>query len=213
VVNVKPDDLARYVRQAEPQTIPIIKEMEVSAGAALFLLAQYTQALITGNSHITLESATTITDSVLAIWQTGSYHPSEQYPFTLEETLLDLKNDMKAQNDYSKCFQPLTPIQPLPPRGVGQIAGGIVLHPKTHRWQIWMMFDGSYEFLGAYHDASTAQKMLEEIINITRQGKGPGFAQALYQKITSKGDGEPQQIPFNMMSYLIDHLASFMIDL
>jgi len=58
---------------------------------------------------------------------------------------------MKAQTDYSECFQPFAPVHPLPPRGVGQVAGGIVQHPKTHLWQIWMMLDSPCEFLGTYH--------------------------------------------------------------
>jgi hypothetical protein len=213
VIDMKPEDLAAYVHHAEKEALPTIKDLEISAGAAILLLAQYTQALITGDPRLTLESATSITDSVIALWQIGSYQPGSEYPFTLEETLLDLKNNMRAQNDYSKCFQPFTPIQPLPPRGVGQIAGGIVQHPKTHLWQIWMILDGPCEFLGAYCDASTSQKALEEVVNTTRQGKGPEFAETLYQKITSKGDGEPQQIPFDMMVYLLDHIEFYMIEL
>lgn len=50
---MKPATLARYVLQAEQQALPIIKELEVSAGAAIFLLAQYTQVLMSGNPHIT----------------------------------------------------------------------------------------------------------------------------------------------------------------
>lgn len=210
---MEPEELVVYARLAEKEVLPIIKDMEFSAGAAIFLLAQYTQVLITGSSRSTEENATNISNNIIMLWQAGVYQPSPQYPFTLEETLLDLKNDVKAQADYSEDFQPFTPTHPLPPRGVGQVAGGIVLHPKTRLWQIWMMLDGPCVFLGAYRDPSTAQKMLEEIINMKRQGKGPEFAQTLYQKVVSRGDGEPQQISFDMMLYLIDHTHVYMIDL
>lgn len=213
IIELKPEDLALYARRAEKEAMPTIKDMELSAGAAIFLLAQYARSLITGSSSLTLKSATDISNNIVALWQAGLYQPSSQYPFTLEETLLDLKNGMKARIDYSAYFQPFTPIHPLPPRGVGQIAGGIVQHPKTNLWQIWLIFDGPCEFLGAYHEASIAQKMLEDLINMTRKGNGPGFAEALYQKLTSKENGEPQQISFDMMSYLIDHMESYIIKL
>lgn len=214
IINLGPEELAGYARLAEKEVLLTIKDMEMSAGAAIFLLAQYTRSLITGSSHLTLESAMSISNNIIRLWQAGLYQPGSQYPFTLEETLLDLKNGMKAQTDYSAYFQPFTPVHPLPPRGVGQIAGGIVQHPKTHLWQIWMIFNGPCEFLGAYHDVSTAQEILEELINMTRKGNGPGFAEALYQRlITSRGDGDPQQISFDMMSYLIENLKSYMIDL
>lgn len=203
-----------YARLAEKEVLPTIKDMELSAGAAIFLLAQYARSLITGSPRSTLESATNLSNNIIALWRAGLYQPGSQYPFTLEETLLDLKNGMKAQIDYPEYFQPFTPVHPLPPRGVGQIAGGIVRHPKTHLWQIWLIFDGPCELMGAYPDAFTAQRMLEELINMTRKGNGPGFAEALFQRlITSGGDGKPQQISFDMMSYLMDNLQSYMIEL
>lgn len=214
IIDLGPEELAVYARLAEKEVLPTIEDMELSAGAAIFLLAQYARSLITGNSRLTLESATSTSNDIIRLWQAGLYQPSSQYPFTLEETLSDLKNGMKAQADYSAYFQPFTPVHPLPPRGVGQIAGGIVRHPKTHLWQIWLIFDGPCEFLGAYHNASTAQEILEELINMTRKGNGPGFAEALYRRlITSRGDGDPQQISFDMMSYLIDNLKAYSIEL
>ena len=213
IIDMKAEDLAIYARRAEKEALPTIKDMELSAGPAIFLLAQYAQALITGSPRLTLESATSISNSIIALWQTGAYQPSPQYPFTLEDTLADLRDGVKAQNDYSEYFQPFTPTDPLPPRGVGQVAGGIVQHPKTHLWQIWMMLDGPCEFLGAYHDPATAQKMLEEIINTTRQGNGPGVALSLYQKVVFQGDGEPQQLPFDMVAYLLEYLKIYTIEL
>ena len=53
-IDIKPEDLAHYAQQAEQQALPLIKEMEMSAGAALALLAQYTQVLISGNQNFTV---------------------------------------------------------------------------------------------------------------------------------------------------------------
>lgn len=211
IINMKPEDLAVYVRRAEKEALPTIKELEISAGAAIFLVAQYTQAFVSGKPHLTLESATSITNSVIALWQTGSYQPGPEYPFSLEETLLDLKNGMNSQKDYSTSFQPFTPSQTSIPGGLGQIAGGIVQHPKTHLWQIWMMLDSSCEFLGAYSDPSTAQKHLEDVINAVRQGKKPETALLLYQALMSTSESEPQQIPFDMMNYLMENVQQYTI--
>lgn len=211
IINMKPEDLVIYVRRAEKEVLPIIKDMEISAGPAIFLLAQYAQTLITGNPRLTVESATSISNSIIALWQTGAYQPSPQYPFTLEETLTELKDGVKAQNDYSEYFQPFTPTNPIPPRGVGQVAGGIVRHPKTHLWQIWMMLDGPCKFLGAYRDPAIAQKNLENVINAVRHGEKPIAALSLYRKLMSQADSEPQQIPFDMMNYLIESIQQYTI--
>jgi hypothetical protein len=208
---MKPEDLVVHVRRAEKEALPTIKELEVSAGAAIFLVAQYTQAFVSGKPHLTLESATSITNSVIALWQSGSYQPGPEYPFSLEETLLDLKNGMGPQKDYSESFQPFKPSQTSAPVGLGQIAGGIVQHPKTHLWQIWMMLDNSCQFLGVYRDPSTAQKNLEDVINAVRHGEKPAAAISLYQKLMSQADNEPQQISFDMMNYLIENMQQYTI--
>jgi hypothetical protein len=220
-INMDPEDLARYAHQAEEQALPNIKEMGADAGAAIFLLAQYTQALITGNPHITIESATSITDSILALWQTGSYHPSAQYPFTLEETLQHLKQGPSAKADYSKYFRPFTPSNTNQPVGIGRVVGGIVQHPKTHLWQVWMIMEGPCAFLGAYRDPVKAQKSLERIVDIARYGvakdaKHRNLAtgvQHFYHELISQGEGKPEQIPYEMMAYLLDHLHFYMIEL
>jgi hypothetical protein len=41
IIEMKPEELAVYIRRAEKEVLPIIKDMEMSAGAAVFLLAQY----------------------------------------------------------------------------------------------------------------------------------------------------------------------------
>ncbi len=210
-IYMKPEDMIAYIRRAEKEALPTIKELEVSAGAAIFLVAQYAQAFISGKPHLTLESATSITNSVIALWQSGSYQPGPEYPFSLEETLLDLKNGMSSQKDYSESFQPFRPSQTSTPVGLGQIAGGIVQHPKTHLWQIWMMLDGSCEFLGAYRDPVIAQKHLEDVIKAVRHGEKPAAALSLYRKLMSQADNEPQQISFDMMNYLIEHIQKYTI--
>lgn len=221
IVDIKPSDLAAYVRQAEAQAIPVIKELEVDAGAAIFLLAQCAQVLISGNRQITLESATTITDSVLALWQTGSYQPSAQYPFTLEETLQDLKEGLKAKTDYSKHIQPFTPSRENAPVGIGRLAAGIALHPKTLLWQVWIIANGPCALLGAYRDPAEAQKSLEKIINLARYGDatiqkhGDAATDAwhFYRELMSQGDGKPEPFPYDMMAYLLDHLHLYMVTL
>src|SRR5215471_11194168 len=85
-IEMEPEELAVYVRRAEQEVLPIIKEMKLSAGAAQFLLAQYTQVLVTGDERVTLESAMEMGNAVVALWQTGYYTPSSEYPYTLEET-------------------------------------------------------------------------------------------------------------------------------
>lgn len=190
-----------------------LKTWSLALGLQYFFWPNMLRLLLQVALRLTLESAMSIANSIVALWQAGSYQPDPQYPFTLEETLADLRDGVKAQNDYSEYFQPFAPTDSVPPRGAGQVAGGIVQHPKTHLWQIWMMLDGPCEFLGAYHDSATAQKMLEEIINTTRQGNGPGMALSLYQKVVSQGDGKPQQLPFDMMAYLLEHLKIYTIEL
>lgn len=221
IVNIQSDDLAAYVRQAELQAIPVIKDLDVSAGAAVLLLAQYTQALVSGNPHITLESATTITDSVLAIWQTGSYQPSAQYPFTLEETLQDLKGGLKAKTDYSKQIRPFMPSHENVPLGSGRLAAGIALHPKNLLWQVWIIAHGPCALLGAYRDPSEAQKSLERIINLARYGDatiekhGDAATDAwyLYRELMTQGDGRPETFPYDMIAYILENIHLYTVEL
>ena len=73
--DMEPEDLAVYVRRAEKEILPIIKEMGLGPGAAQFLLAQQTQVLVTGDPRLTVESGMSIANSVLALWQEGYYTP------------------------------------------------------------------------------------------------------------------------------------------
>ena len=210
-IEMEPEALAVYVRRAEQEVLPIIKDMKLSAGAAQFLLAQYTQVLVTDDERVTLESAMAIGNAVIALWQDGYYTPSPEYPYTLEETLEELQEGPKAKGDYADAFQPFTPVEVVPPRGIGQVAGGIVKHPETKLWQIWMIVDGPYACFGAYQDAAAAQRALEVLVHTAR--RGGSLTNGLSHRLLSQGVGEPKELPFDMVVYLIDHLHRYEIKL
>jgi hypothetical protein len=69
--SMEPENLAVYVRRAEKEVLPIIKEMQLGPGAAQFLLAQQTQVLVTGDPRLTVESGMAIANNVLELWQEG----------------------------------------------------------------------------------------------------------------------------------------------
>ena len=94
---MEPEDLTVYIRRAEKQVLPIIKERQLGPGAAQFLLAQQTQVLVTGDPRLTVESGMAIANRVLELWQEGYYTPEPEYPFTLEETLLEIQTGPKAK--------------------------------------------------------------------------------------------------------------------
>ncbi len=212
-IEMEPEALAVYVRRAEQEVLPIIKEMKLNAGAAQFLLAQYTQVLVTGDQRATIESAMAIGNAVLALWQAGYYTPSSQYPYTLEETLEELQEGPKAKGDYADAFQPFTPVEAVPPSGIGQVAGGIVKHPETNLWQIWMIVDGPCVYFGAYRDPAAAQRALEALVHTSRRGGTLTEGFGLYHQLLSQGDGEPRDLPFDMIVFLIDHLHRYDIKL
>ena len=211
--SMEPEDLAVYVRRAEKEVLPIIKEMQLGPGAAQFLLAQQTQVLVTGEPHLTVENGMAIANSVLELWQEGYYTPGPSYPFTLEETLVEIQEGPKAKGNYKASFQPFTPLNNERPRGIGEVAGGIVQHPETKLWQIWLMIDGPATFIAAYRDPVKAHRNLETIIGTTRKGGSETKAAVLYQRVQSQADGEPKQLPYDMMLYLVEHLESFLIKL
>ncbi len=70
-IEMEPEELAVYVRRAEKEVLPIIKERYLGRGAAQFLLAQQAQVLVTGDPHLTTESGMAIANSVLALWLEG----------------------------------------------------------------------------------------------------------------------------------------------
>ncbi len=212
-IELEPEDLAVYVRRAEKEVLPIIKEMHLGPGAAQFLLAQQTQVLVTGDPRLTVESSMSVATSVLALWQEGYYTPGPAYPYTLEETLLELQEGPKAKGNYEASFQPFTPTNGERPRGIAEVAGGIVQHPETKLWQIWMMIDGPATFIAAYRDPAKAHSNLETIISTSRKGGSEAKAATLYQRVRSQADGEPKQLPYDMMLYLVEHLDHYTIKL
>jgi hypothetical protein len=120
---LEPEEFAVYVRRADKKTLPTIKEMRLGPGAAQVLLAQHAQVLATGNSRLIAESITAVANQVLTLWQAGYYTPSPDYPFTFEETLQELKEDIKTKEDYTAYFQAYTPLGKDVPRGIGEVSG------------------------------------------------------------------------------------------
>lgn len=212
-IEMEPEELVPYIHGAEKEVLPVIKEMELSPGTAAFLLAQQVQILVTGDRRLSVESAMAITTTTLALWQAGLYTPSPDYPYTLEETLQEVQGGMKAKKDYTDRFQPLTPARQGMPHNLGDVVAGIVEHPKTGLWQIWMMQDGPCVYFGAYRDPAAAQAGLEEIITLARKGATAADISTLYHQLMTQGDGEPQQLPMDMMIYLLDHLDRYQIQL
>lgn len=205
--------LVLYLRRAEKTVLPIIRDMQLGPGPAGLLLALHAQMLITGDLDPTPESVLSAENNALALWQAGYYKPRPEYPYTLEETLHELRNGPKAKEDYSSFFQPFVPSMKDPPRGLGEVSGGIVKHPETNLWQIWMMFEGPCTFLGAYLDHEKAQSKLEDIINAIRRGKTFSEGEALYRQVQAESEGESRQLPYDMMVYLVEHLQRFAISL
>jgi hypothetical protein len=209
--DLEQDALVVYLREAEQLVLPLIEQYQLGPAAAQLLLAQYAQVLATGDPRITVESGMSIGNMVLALWQEGLYTPGPQYPFTLEETVQELKEGVVAKEDYVEFFQPYTVQAGEEPVGLGEITGGIAKHPETQLWQIWLIVDGPCALFGAYRDPVLAQKGLSELIAATRRGASHQEGLALYRKLAGRGDGEPKQFPFDMMKYLVTHLERYLI--
>jgi len=213
LAEMEPEELVVYVRRAEKKALPTIKEMRLGPGSALVLVAQHAQLLATGDSRFTEESMLSVTNQVLSVWQDGYYTPGPDYPFTFEEALQELNEGGKAKEDYSDAFQAFTPLGEDIPRGIREISGGIVKHPETNLWQIWLMDDGPCTFLAAFGDPGKAQRNLEKLINTIRDRAAMTTSKALYQQLQSQADGQTQQLPYEMMLYMIEHQERFTIKL
>jgi hypothetical protein len=213
LVDLDPKEFAVYVRRAEKLALPTIRDMKLSPAAAQLVLSQHAQVLATGDSRLTEESILAVSNQVLALWLAGYYKPGPDYPFTFEETLQELREGAKPKEDYSSYFQAYTPIGEDVPRCIREVSGGIVKHPETNLWQIWMMDDGPWEFLAAYRDPGTAQRNLEAFINTIRQRAMTTTAKALYQQLQSQADGDARELPYDMMVYLGEHHDRFTIKL
>lgn len=213
IVEMQPEDLVVHIRRAEKVVLPILKETQASPAAAQFLLAQYTYVFATGSNRLSEEYAMTIANTVLTLWKNGLYVPGPGYPFTLEETLQEIEGGIQAKKNYADSFQAFLPTSEDQPRGIGQVSGGIVKHPQTNLWQIWMIVDGPCTYLGAYRDPADAQRNFQELIHAARRGGTDAAIQALFERVQLRGDGKPKQISFDMMTYLIDHLHLYEIRL
>jgi hypothetical protein len=75
--------------------------------------------LATGNNALTPESAMAISNAVLALWEARYYTAGPDYPYTLEETVLEIEEGLKAKGDYADAFQPFKPVEAVPPSGIG----------------------------------------------------------------------------------------------
>jgi len=211
IIEIEPEDLVTYVRHAEKVVLPIIKEWHLSPAAAQFLLAQQTQILVTGDPRFTIESGRNMANTVLALWEAGYYTPGPEYPYTLEETLQEIQGELHAKGDYAESFQAFTPTKTDVPRGLGVVYGGIVKHPETNLWQVWMIVDGPCRFLGGFCDPAKAQKTLEITVNVIRRGGIVKESEALYNQVRAQEDGKPKSIPFDMIVYLVEHLDRYTI--
>lgn len=207
-------DLVPYILRAEKDVLPIIRERQLDPAASQFLLAQQTHTLVTGDPRFTIESGRNMANAVLALWEAGFYTPGPEYPYTLEETLQEVQEEPHAKADYADSFQPFTPTNTDVPHELGAVHGGIVKHPETNLWQVWMMLmDGPCTFIAAYGDPVKAQSALETIINASRRGGTAEESAALYKRVQAQADGKPKQLPFDMMVYLVEHLDRYRIKL
>src|SRR6266699_1225019 len=197
-IELEPEDLAAYIRRAEKDVLPIIRERQLGPAAAQFLLAQQTHTLVTGDPRFTIESGRNMANTVLALWEAGYYTPRPEYPYTLEETLQEVQVEPHAKADYAESFQPFTPTNADVPHELGVVHGGIVKHPETNLWQVWMMMDGPCTFIAAYRDPMKAQSTLETIITVSRRGGTVKESAALYKRVQAQADGKPKQLPFDM---------------
>ena len=212
-VEVEPEAFADCLRRAEREVLPLIRDMQLGPGAAQLVLALHAQMLLTGDPRVTPESMMAAGNSVIALWQAGYYTPGPEYPFTLEETLLDIQEGPTAKADYAASFQRFTPTDGATALGLGTIHGGIARHPQTSLWQVWIMVDGPCTFIAAYHDPLEAQGHLASIISARRKEGSKRGRIALSTHMNKQGDGQPEQLPYDMMLYLVEHLEDFAIAL
>lgn len=213
IIEIEPEDLAPYVSRAEKDVLPIIEEKQLSPAAAQFLLAQHTHTLVTGDPRFTIESGVNMANAILALWEAGYYTPGSDYPYTLQETLQEVQEEPRAKVDYAESFRPFKPVNTDVPSELRTIHGGIVLHPETNLWQIWLMPEERCTFVAAYRDQAKAQSILETLINTSRSGASVIESAVLYKRVREKADGKLKELPFDMMLYLIEHLDRYTIEL
>lgn len=211
---LSPQAFIAVLRQAENHVLPLIQEMQIEPGAALLILARWTQRYLNGHFPQSFESLVLIAERTLELWLTGHYIPDPAYPYTLQESAQALRNGPPPVPDYALWFRPFTPTAPSISCGLGEIACGLVKHPKTHLWQIWLNVNGPCAYLGAYRDATLAQQNLEVFIQTVRKCRFSCMeAIALAQQMHLQGHGEIQHIPYDMFTYLFGHLDRYVITL
>ena len=128
--------------------------------------------------------------------------PGPAYPYTLEERLLELQEGPK-EGERRGIFPAIHRANRERPRGIGEVAWGIVQHPQTKLWQIWMKMDGPCTFIVAYGDPVKAQNNLEAISSVSRKGGTDAQIAALYRQVQSRADGEPKQLLYEKLLYLL----------
>lgn len=207
------DRFVAALHEAEQHAIPMLHEAEVEdAGGALLLLARWVQVVLTGHPYHPPESMNAFAERVLEVWQQGLYLPSPAYPYTLQESIQGLRNDPPPVRDYAEWFQPFTPTKPTRSCGLGAIACGLFKHPKTGLWQVWLNLDGPCRYLGAYQDATDAQRILEGFILIARRYRFSNVElMEIVQEVNLQGEGEIQNISYHMLAYLLSHLKRYII--
>lgn len=212
-IELEPEEALPYLRRAEREVVPLIQEMQLPPGMAFFLLAQYAHVFITGNPRLSVFSGTRITNTILALWQDEQYTPSSKYPYTLEETLNDVQDDQKTKRDYAEFFQPLVLTTQSVPCGSGEVSAGLVKHPETQLWQVWMILDGPVNYLGAYRDPTQAQHHLGAMIDAVRRSVSPDELERVSTEATSQSHGAIKQLPVAVIEYLLEHLDQYRIPL
>jgi hypothetical protein len=76
-----------------------------------------------------------------------------------------------------------------------------------------MIVDGPCVSFGAYQDPVAAQRGLEALVHASRRGGSLTEGLGLSQRLLTEGDGEPKDLPFDMIVYLIDHRRLYDIQL
>ena len=213
IIEMEPEEAVVHIRRAEKEVLPMIQAVGIPPAPALFLLAQYAQVSITGDSRLSVTSATEITQTVLTLWQAGFYTPGPEYPYTLEETLKDAQGEQKTKRSYAEFFQPFKSSASSTPCGVGEVTAGLVQHPETQLWQIWMILDGPCDYIGAYRDSAGAQYALGLLVDALRRRITSSELNIIYAKLTAQSEEDPKQLPFAMIEYLLEHLDFYTIQL
>ncbi|GHO96289.1 hypothetical protein KSF_063370 [Reticulibacter mediterranei] len=211
IIEIGLKDVVTYIKRVEEQVTPLIEAHRLSPADGFFLLAQRVRILITGEPYPSAKSITAIANDIKVIWQAGLYTPAPSFPYSLDTILEDEKKVLATKREYSQLFLPFSSKENDISVGMAEIAAGIVMHPETHLWQIWMIVGAPCIFIGAYHDPDSAQHYLGLVLDAMRKGVTKFEVEQLYEKIQANGEDVPKQIPFDMMRYLMDHLHLYKI--